>query len=214
MMDSGGNYSSLLNNNGGNIVNNTDNISWYAYRYAESLKFQKDKDRLLLLLHDKGWKKFKKHIYFSLAHICKNTGDKELFSFLLKRIKQEKNKEIKITILRALENMEKAEGLDLSIIRKLLRNKDLMVKWHAITFLQNARDPEIEPWLISLFNETADNRTKEMICVPLSSIGTEYSLSHLSATYNRTRDFQLRNSITSTIQSINNRISSRSLSVA
>src|SRR5438045_3400834 len=68
-------YSSLLNEKRKTETSNTDYISWYAYRRAEQLNSPTDKEELIQKLNSEPNPQLKRHIYFCLAHLCKNLND-------------------------------------------------------------------------------------------------------------------------------------------
>lgn len=195
-------YSELLNKKRQSETSNTDEISWYAYRRAEQLSLSDEKEHLLQKLNTETNETTKKHIYFCLAHLCKNTNDKSLFNFLMTCLDSEKDNNCRLSILIGISYMPKSADLNIEPLKKLvkIRNRDLKI--NSIIALQQTNDIEVENLLLSLFTDTKDSHTKSMITHTLETTGTEKSIPHLQEAYKKTRDYGLRGDIERTIQKI------------
>lgn len=190
-------YSPLLKNQrGGLIISSTDNVSWYAYRRAEELHTDDEKAQLLDLLTEFLNDHIKRRsIVFSLAHLCTNRTDTELFNFLMKHLENEKDADCRTSLLIGIEEMDKTDGtLNIEPIKNLAKKRS-RDKTNAILALAKTNDKEVEPLLLELFTATKDSHTKNMICSPLETVGTEACIPILEAAYKKTRDAALRSGI-------------------
>jgi hypothetical protein len=195
-------YSDLLYKKRQAETSSTDEISWYAYRRAENLCLKDEKEHLLKKLNIATNDITKKHIYFCLAHYCKNTNDKSLFNFLMTSLDSEKDSDCRLSILIGISYMSKSADLNIEPLKNLvkIRNRDLKI--NSIIALQQTNDSEVENILLSLFTDTKDSHTKLMITHTLETTGTEKSIPHLQEAYKRTRDYGLRDDIERTIEKI------------
>lgn len=198
-------YSELLEKQRKEVINGTDDVSWYAYRRAEKLESDADKTELLALLETYAESPIKSHIYFALAHLAKNRKDSGLFSFLMERLQSEKDKESKLLILMGVKEMEKDAALNIEPIEQLTKSRNYKLRTQAILALQKTQNPEVEPLLLELFRASKDSHEKSMICTPLESVGTYESVPILEREYKITRDHGLRSSIEFTLSKIKER---------
>ena len=183
-------------------TSNTDEISWYAYRRAEDLSLSSDKEQLIKRLNNESNDSKRRHIYFCLAHYCKNTNDKSLFNFLMDCLESEKNNDCKLSILIGILYMPKSKDLNIEPIKKLTKTRNRDLKINSIIALQQTNDEQVENLLLSLFIETKDNHTKSIIINTLETTGTEKSIPYLKESYKKTRDYGLRGDIERTIEKI------------
>jgi hypothetical protein len=195
-------YSPLLEKQRKEVNSGDDYVSWYAYRRAEKLESDADKAELLALLKTNAKSPVRCYIYFALAHLAKNRKDNELFSFLMEKLQVEKDKESKLLILMGVKEMQKDAVLNIEPIQKLTKSRNYKLRTQAILALQETKNPEVEPLLLELFQESKDSHTKSMICTPLESVGTFKSLPILEREYKVTRDFWLRSKIELTLSKI------------
>jgi hypothetical protein len=200
-MSNGEIYSTLLDEKRKSEISGTDYISWYAYRHAEKLHKPADKEQLLKMLSLGISNNIKKHIYFCLAHLCRNTSDKQLFNFLMNRLAIEDN-ECKLVILIGIAQMEKSADLNIEPIKELTNVKSRDLRVHSILALKHTHDSEVETILLSLFQNSKDSHRKSIICDTLATVGSVRSLSILEFEYKKTRDFSLRYNIEQTVASI------------
>jgi hypothetical protein len=195
-------YSLLLNEKRDTGRSNTDDISWYAYRRAEKLNSPLEKQELLDRLNSTEDCNRKKHIYFCLAHYCKNTTDNSLFNFLMNRLETEKDNSCRLSILIGIAYMPKESVLNIEPLKKLIKIRNRDLKINSIIALQKTNDKEVEDLLLSIFVDTKDSHTKSMIVHTLETIGTIKSISFLKEAYKKTRDYGLRGDIERTIYKI------------
>jgi hypothetical protein len=195
-------YSPLLNKKREKETSNTDDISWYAYRRAEKLSLPIEKRQLLEKLNSATDDEKKKHIYFCLAHFCKNTNDRSLFNFLMDRLENEKDIASRRSILIGISTMRKSSDLYIQPLKKLvtMRNRDLKI--NSIIALQQTNDTEVEDLLLPIFIDTKDSHVKTVITWTLETSGTKKSVPYLEEAYKRTRDYGLRAYILKTIEKI------------
>ncbi len=198
-------YSPLLEKQRRGVISGTDDVSWYAYRRAEKLESDTDKEALLKLLERLAELHKRSHIYFALSHLAKNRKDNELFSFLMEKLQSEKDNEIKLSILMGVKGMEKDAELHIKPIEQLTMSRNYKLRTQAILALQKTQNPEVEPLLLELFRASKDSHTKGMICTPLESVGTSVSVPVLEREYKITRDSGLRGSIEYTLNRIKER---------
>lgn len=195
-------YSDLLNKKRQTETSNTDEISWYAYRRAEKLSVSEEKEQLLQKLNIENNEVTRKHIYFCLAHYCKNTGDKSLFNFLMTCLDKEKDNNCRLSILIGISYMVKSADLNIEPLKKLAKSRSRDLKINSIIALQQTNDSEVENLLLSIFIDTKDSHTKSMITHTLETTGTENSIPYLQEAYKKTRDYGLRSDIERTIEKI------------
>lgn len=176
-------YSPLLEKQRREEISGTDDVSWYAYRRAEKLDSDKDKEELLHLLDEYAESPKRSHIYFALAHLAKNRKDNVLFSFLMERLQSDKDKESKLSILIGIKEMEKDAILNIKPIQLLTKSRNYKIRTQAILALQETHHPEVESLLLELFGEAKNSHTKSMICTPLESVGTCKSIPVLEKEY-------------------------------
>jgi len=198
-------YSHLLNKKREKETSNTDDISWYAYRRAEKLHLPIEKQQLLEKLNSETDDRVKKHIFFCLAHFCKNTNDKAVFNFLMERIENEKDNACKLSILIGISSMPKSADLNIEPLKKLVKTRDRDLRVNSIIALQQTIDPEVEDLLLPMFINTKDSHMKTVITWTLETTGTKKSIPFLEQAYKRTRDYSLRSYIQKTIQKIKNK---------
>jgi len=188
-------YSPLLENKRRALISGTDNVSWYAYRRAEVLHTDDEKVQLLNLLTKSSDNNKKQSIFFSLAHLCKNRTDIDLFNVLMTYLENEKDSSCRTSILIGIEEMDKSHStLNIEPIKKLAKKRSID-KTNAILALKKTNDAEVEPLLLELFTATKDSHTKNMICSPLETVGTGACIPILEAAYKKTRDYALRDGI-------------------
>jgi hypothetical protein len=195
-------YSELLNKKRQTETSNTDDISWYAYRRAEKLSLRNEKDGLLQKLNLESNENKKKHIYFCLAHYCKNTNDKSLFNFLMTCLESEKDNNCRLSILIGISYMRKSSDMNIEPLKKLAKTRNRDLKINSIIALQQTNDIEVENLMLSLFTETKDSHTKSIITHTLETTGTEKSIPYLQEAYKKTRDYGLRFDIERAIEKI------------
>jgi len=195
-------YSPLLTEKRKTQISSTDDISWYAYRRAEELNVPPEKQELIDHLSSTTDDNRKHHIYFCLAHYCKNTLDNSLFNFLMDRLEAEKDQQCKLSILIGIADMTKDATLNIEPLKKLtkIRNRDLKI--NSIIALRKTNDKEVEGLLLSIFVETKNSHTKSTITYTLETTGTSKSVPFLKEAYKKTRDYQLRSAIERTIEKI------------
>ena len=199
-------YSPLLTKKRKSEISNTDNVSWYAYRRAEELYSDEDKEGLIKMLDNSSYALKRSHILFALAHLCKNRTDNQLFNVLMDEIEGLKDTNCKLSILIGIARMRKAIDLNIEPLKRLTNERSRVIKVNAILSLQQTMDKSVEPILLEIFNSTKDNHVKGMICVPLESIGTEKSIPYLKSKYKTTRDYGLRYYIERALDEINKRL--------
>jgi len=192
-MDSKEIFSPLLLRKRKKVTSLTDDISWYAYRRAETLNSDSFKEQLISKVTNDLDSSIKQHAYFCLAHLCKNLNDKELFIFLMNQLELEKNNDCKTVILIGIRDMDKTD-LNVDPIKKIAKSRS-SININAILALNLSNDSEIEDLLLELFDDTKDSHKKSMICSTLMTVGTQKSIPHLLAAYKRTRDYGLRSDI-------------------
>ena len=204
-MDSEEIYSPLLNKKRRTETSSTDDISWYAYRRAETLNLPDEKQKLIKSLNSERDETKRKHIYFCLAHYCKNTVDKSLFNFLMDSLELEKDTSCRLSVLIGIRDMPKSSDLNIEPLKKLtkIRNRDLKV--NSIIALQQTTDGDVEDLLLPLFIDTKDNHIKSVITWTLESTGTIKSIPILEEAFKKTRDYALRGYIERTIEKIKSR---------
>lgn len=181
-----------------------DSVSFYAYRQSDKLNSVEDKKELLNLIEDSKFLEYKKYIYCCLSSICSNTNDKYLFNFLITKVQNEEDERTKVSILSRLANVIKDDGYNIEPIKTLVKEGTSDESHAAIKALSNSNDPEVEDILLDEFKITSTHM-KELICGPLSTIGTLKSIPILKATYKKTRDGGLRIAIEDAIYKIENR---------
>ncbi|MEZ4772422.1 MAG: HEAT repeat domain-containing protein [Bacteroidia bacterium] len=199
-------YSPLLHQRRQTEISSKDYISWYGYRRAEKLESENDKQTLLSFLDDNKLQSKKRHVYFALAHLCKNRTDDQLFNFLMNRLEEEKDPDFKIAILIGIESMDKtASSINIEPIKTLAKGRSRELKIKAICALQKTNDTDVEPLLLKIFEGTKDSHIKNMICTPLETVGSEKSIPVLNKAYKNTRDYILRDGIERTLEEIDKR---------
>ena len=198
-------YSPLLNINRTTVVDNTDDISWYAYRRAEELTTPADKEQLLKKLNFESDPSLKRHIYFCLSHLCKNTNDVVLFNFLMNTLEMEKDKDCKRIILLGLPDIKKNDSFNIEHLKKLANSKSRDLKTHSIRALRNTTDKEVEELLLGHFVGTKDSHMKNIISGTLKTVGTSKSIPILNEAHKKTRDYGLRYTIEETVKKITER---------
>jgi hypothetical protein len=181
-----------------------DSVSWYAYRQSDTLKSTENKAELLKLLSDEKFLDYRKCIYCCLASICSNTNDKDLFNFLIDKVDNEADEQIKVSILSRLADVLKDDSYNIEPIKILVKEGTSNENRAAIKALSNAIDPEVEDILLDEFKFT-NTHMKGMICGPLGTVGTLKSIPVLRETYKRTRDGFLRSVIDDAIHKIETR---------
>ena len=195
-------YSPLLTEKRKDQISSTDDISWYAYRRAEELNSPREKQELIDQLNATTDDNRKHHIYFCLAHYCKNTIDNPLFNFLMERLEAEKDKQCKLSILIGIADMPKDAALNIEPLKKLTKIRNTDLKINSIIALRNTNDKEVEDLLLSIFVETKNSHTRAMITYTLETTGTGKSIPFLKEAYKKTRDYQLRSAIETAIEKI------------
>ncbi|WP_236614062.1 HEAT repeat domain-containing protein [Nafulsella turpanensis] len=195
-------YSPLLEKRRRTETSRTDEVKWYAYRRAEELSTDNEKENLLNLRASHSASPKRKHIYFALAHLCKNRVDNELFDFLMKCLKSESDDICKRVILIGIQKMEKSANLNIEPIKMLAKHKSRDLKVNSILALQKTHDEEVEQLLLDIFKGTKDSHIKNMICTPLQSVGTFKAVPILEEAYKKTRDIGLRHNIELTVNRI------------
>jgi len=199
-------YSPLLEKKRRTETSNTDGVSWYAHRRAEVLHTDHEKTQLLNLLAEPSNSSKRESIFFSLAHLCKNRTDNELFNFLMMHLQNEKDPICKRSILIGIEEMDKTnDTLNIEPIKQLSKKRSVDLKVNAILALKKTNDGEVEPLLLELFTATKDSNIKNMICSPLETVGTEACIPILEAAYKKTRDYALRDGIERVFHAIKNK---------
>jgi len=199
-------YSPLLKNQRRDVIfSSTDSVSWYAYRRAEVLHTDHEKEQLLELLAETSYTNKRESIFFSLAHLCKNRTDNELFNFLMGHLQNEKDPICKRSILIGIGEMDKTNTtLNIEPIKQLAKKRS-RDKTNAILALKKTNDKEVEPLLLELFTATKDSHIKYMICSPLETVGTEACIPIVEAAYKKTRDYALRDGIERVLKAIKNK---------
>jgi hypothetical protein len=181
-----------------------DLISTYAYQRSDKLNSQGDKKDLLALLANDKYSDLKKYIYCCLASICSNTNDRDLFNFLIDRVQEEDDENIKVSILSRLRDVLKDNSYNIEPIKLLVKEGRSDECHAAMKALSNTNDPEVEDILLGEFRITSTH-LKGMICEPLSTVGTLKSIPVLKEAYNKTRDGFLRMAIDKAINKIEER---------
>lgn len=198
-------YSPLLKKKRQTETSNTDDISWYAYRRAETLNSPSEKQKLIERLNSESDEIKRKHIYFCLAHYCKNTLDKSLFNFLMDSLEQEKDNNCRLSVLIGISYMPKSSDLNIEPLKKLTKTRNRDLKVNSIIALQQTNDKEVEDLLLPLFIDTKDTHIKSVITWTLESTGTMKSIPILEEAFKKTRDYGLRGYIERAIEKIKNR---------
>jgi hypothetical protein len=181
-----------------------DSVSWHAYRQSDTLISAENKTELLKLLGDAKFSEYKQYIYCCLSSICSNTNDKELFNFLIDKVQQEEDEQIKVSILSRLKNVIKDGSYNIEPIKMLVREGTSDESHAAIKALSNTNDPEVEDILLDEF-KIVSTHMKGMICGALSTVGTLKSIPILKEAYKKTRDGFLRMVIDNAVNTIESR---------
>ncbi len=196
-------YSPLLERKRRTEISGTDDVSWYAYRRAETLHTDEEKAELLHLLETPSYEAKKDTIFFCLGHLCRNRTDHHLFNLLMKHLESENDIQCKSSILIGIGNMDKTNyTLNIEPIKQLAKKRSLDLKTNAILALAKTNDREVEPLLLELFTAAKDSHLKTMICTPLETVGTFACIPILEAAHKKTRDSFLRYSIEQVIERI------------
>ncbi|ABG59019.1 HEAT repeat domain-containing protein [Cytophaga hutchinsonii] len=199
-------YSPLLQRKRRTEISNTDQVSWYACRRAETLSTEDEKEALLQLLALPAYEAKKRHLFFCLAYVCTNTKDNALFNFLMMHLEHEKDADVNISILIGIEKMDKtAAGLNIEPIKQLAKKRGVHLKTNAILALAKTADPEVEPLLLGLFAATKDSHMKNIICTTLETVGTRACVPLLTEAYRKTRNSLLRQGIDLVLNAVKSR---------
>lgn len=181
-----------------------DDISWYAFQQSYKLNFPGDKRELLELLNNPEYADQQKNIYGCLACLCDNTGDKELFNFLMSQIESEQDDTIKIVVFSRLTEIIKDCSFNIAPLKKAVEEGSSDVRRAAIRALANACDSEVEDLLLDEF-KYCDRYLKATIANTISTIGTKKSIPLLKQAHKTTGDFGLRGCIENAIEKIEER---------
>lgn len=215
LMDSREVYSAILKESAFvNIPSSTYYISWYARKRATALRSEHDKARLLEMLQDETSIPLRKNIYYALSHICGNTQDGGLYSFLLERLQVESDLAIKRNILCGLEGMKKDRCLPVAPIFDCLDSPCMQLRLQAIRSLKYSECETVECFLIRVFKKSRSRKTRIAICYTLESIGTHLSIELLKSCIHRTKDLHYKVLLTYFLDGIKSRVIKANLSVA
>ncbi len=153
-------------------------ISWFAARQAEKINSIKDFEYLkrTILSSDNVQKR---NAYFCVGNLSKNLKNKDIFDFLMSRIKVEADEDIQTTILTSVIKIEKESDYDLQSIFDLLENGNINLKTIAATSLQNSKNQIVEDKLLTSLQNEKNKLLHQMIAATLRDIGTIKSLPFL-----------------------------------
>lgn len=183
-----------------------DSPSWFAYRISDELSDSKLKLELFSLIEDKEYESYQRYIYRCLSSLCVNTGDFELFDYLLKIVREKDNEDLTTTVLSRLKDLKKPETLNIEILKELLIEGTYQNRIDALQALCNSEHTELEEILCNEF-KMVDNHTKGMICVTLRTVGSRKCFELLDKEYKTTRSQELKWDIDTAKEDILKRIS-------
>ncbi len=98
--------------------------------------------------------------------------------------------------------MNKPASVNIEPIKRLAKHKSRDLKVNVILALDRTHDEQVEPLMLEIFKGTKDSHIKNMICIPLQTIGTAKAITVLEEEYRKIRDFGLIDRIEFTIESI------------
>lgn len=153
-------------------------ISWAAYEEARQLVNSDLFSELYEIINNSDDEKIKRLAYFILGHNAKNTKDLEATQYLLKKLYEEKDKIILVTILDRLAELYKPASLDTSQIYKLTGNRNWQIRGSAFEALTNNED-KVEDFLIDKLITTDKKDDIRPLLSSLMYVGTSKSLPHV-----------------------------------
>lgn len=165
---------------GKNFIEGGKRISWFATRQLEKFDAINEFQDLKRVIEDKNSDEILvNRVYFSLGHLAKNTNSKEVFDYLMSRLKIESEGNVK-TILISVINCLKPAYYDLNAIYDLIRDSNIQIKTDAVCALKNSENEASEHLLIERFMIEKNKNLKSSIASTLGNIGSLKFFSLLS----------------------------------
>jgi hypothetical protein len=146
-------------------------VSWAAHEEARQLNNIVFFSELSVIINKTENGDIKRHAYFILGHNAKNTKDLEATKYLLKRLPNEKDKTILVTILDRLAELFKPSELDTSQIYKLTGNRNWQIRGSAFQALTN-NENKVEDFLINKLTTTDKKDDIRPLLSSLMYVGT------------------------------------------
>lgn len=167
-------------------------ISWFATRQVEHIKNFEDFHFLRYNIENRNFDKELVHnSYFALGHLAKNINSKEIFDYLMAKLKIESN-ENKVTILIALYDCEKPTDFDLSSIYDIIENGENELRPKAVMCLNKSRNSKSESILLNLIPFESNKHVRNMAVATIEDIGTQKSLEIIKRELKNTRSNDYR----------------------
>jgi len=161
-----------------NLYESEKTISWAAYEEARLLNDPALFVELSSLIDSTDDNNTKHHAYFILGHNAKNIKDLNATKYLLKKLAEEKDKTILVTILDRLAELYKPREFDTSYIYKMTSHRNWQIRGAAFEALTN-NENQVEDFLIDKLITTEKKDDIKPLLTSLLHVGTAKSIPHV-----------------------------------
>lgn len=154
------------------VFENIKTISWQAHEEVRRLADETLLAELYNYIELSPSEEKRRHAYFVVGYIAKNTNNEEAIRFLLNRLKIEKETLTIVMLLHRLAEVYKSEAFDLSIIYQLIDKKGALIRKAAYLALTNS-EQKVEDYLVEKLGKVTSADDIVGIVKALEYIGTE-----------------------------------------
>jgi HEAT repeat protein len=154
------------------VFENVKTFSWQAHEEVRTLADETLLPDLYAYIESSASEEERRHAYFVVGFIAKNTNNEEAASFLLNRLKKEKQTFTLITLLDRLAELYKPETFDLSTIYHLIDKKGALIRKAAYLALTNTGH-KVEAYLLEKLSGATLVDDIAGIVKALEYVGTE-----------------------------------------
>ncbi|MBC9913026.1 HEAT repeat domain-containing protein [Chitinophaga varians] len=160
-------------------VSSSTTISWAALREAEKLDNTAYIPQLVTFINAEKDAKRRKSAYFTLAHIGKNTNNRQAMEFLISRITKEKDKYMLSSMLEQIGDLEKPAGTDLTPLIEAVKSSAWQIRQSAIKALSRSAEKTAEAALLEVISTSKNEYDLIYANMALSTSGSPASLPFL-----------------------------------